>query len=99
MMWDHAEVNPFVKGSGSLIGIKDNILKGLKYSTDKLLDRGNVEITQGSISGLKQNVEIVVTDPPYYDDVQYIRRGWVNRNRVKMKHEWIFLTLPTLKKR
>ena len=70
-MWDHAEVNPFVKGSGSLIGIKDNILKGLKYSTDKLLDRGNVEITQGSISGLKQNVEIVVTDPPYYDDVQY----------------------------
>jgi len=33
----------------------------------------------------------------YYDDVQYIRRGWVNRNRVKMKNEWIYLTLPVQK--
>ena len=30
----------------------------------------------------------------YYDDVQYIRRGWVNRNRVKMKDKWLYITLP-----
>ena len=26
MSWDHAEVNPFIKGSGSLIGVKKSIL-------------------------------------------------------------------------
>jgi len=33
----------------------------------------------------------------YYDDVQYIKRGWVNRNRVKMKNEWLYILLPIKK--
>lgn len=33
----------------------------------------------------------------YYDDVQYIKRGWINRNRVKMKNEWLYVTLPIKK--
>ena len=33
----------------------------------------------------------------YYDDVQYIKRGWVNRNRVKMKNEWLYIILPIKK--
>ena len=33
----------------------------------------------------------------YLDDVQYIRRGWVNRNRVKMGNSWLYLTIPVKK--
>jgi putative DNA methylase len=71
MMWDHAEVNPFVKGSGTLIGMNGNILDGLQYSSAKLSDRGSVHIAQKSITTLKDKVDIIVTDPPYFDDVQY----------------------------
>lgn len=71
MMWDHAEVNPFVKGSGTLIGMNGNIMDGLHYSIGKLVGRGNVCITKSSITSVKENVEIIVTDPPYFDDVRY----------------------------
>jgi hypothetical protein len=33
----------------------------------------------------------------YFDDVQYIRRGWVNRNRIKINDDWHYLTLPVQK--
>ena len=33
----------------------------------------------------------------YLDDVQYIRRGWVNRNRIKLGKEWKYITLPIKK--
>jgi adenine-specific DNA methylase len=44
ILWDHAEVNPFIKGSGSLIGMNDNILKGLQFSCEKLAEHGNISI-------------------------------------------------------
>jgi len=71
MRWDHLEVNPFIKGSGTFVSVKKSILNGLRYSIDKLSDRGNVLIKQGSITALKEKVDIIVTDPPYFDDVQY----------------------------
>jgi len=71
MMWNHSEVNPFVKGSGSLIGMNGNIMDGLQYSIGKLVGHGNVRITKSSITSVKENVEIIVTDPPYFDDVRY----------------------------
>lgn len=71
MMWNHAEVNPFIKGSGSLVGVNKSIKDGLEYSLKKLADRGDIHITQGSITNLKENVDIIVTDPPYFDDVRY----------------------------
>lgn len=70
-MWDHAEVNPFVKGSGTLIGMNGNILNGLEYSIEKLKARGEVHIVQTSITGLKESGDIIVADPLYFDDVQY----------------------------
>ena len=30
----------------------------------------------------------------YFDNVQNIKRGWVNRNRIKMRDKWIYITLP-----
>ncbi|MCZ7400329.1 MAG: DUF1156 domain-containing protein [Candidatus Methanoperedens sp.] len=73
MMWDHAEVNPFIKGSGSLVGINKSILNGIEYSLDKISNHGNIDIRQTSIATLKlkETVDIIITDPPYFDDVQY----------------------------
>ncbi|ODS40527.1 MAG: hypothetical protein A7315_02515 [Candidatus Altiarchaeales archaeon WOR_SM1_79] len=33
----------------------------------------------------------------YLDDVQYIRRGWVNRNRIKLVDNWHYINLPVKK--
>ena len=33
----------------------------------------------------------------YFNDVQYIRRGWVNRNRIKIVDNWHYITVPVNK--
>lgn len=71
MMWDHIEVNPFIKGSGSLIGIKKSILDGIKYSQKAIHDRGNIKISLSSITSINEKVQLIITDPPYFDDVRY----------------------------
>jgi len=71
MMWDHVEVNPFIKGSGSLQTINSAILDGLDYSMKKLSNRGQIQIKNQSITSLEGSVDLIVTDPPYFDDVRY----------------------------
>ncbi|QUH22359.1 DUF1156 domain-containing protein [Methanobacterium alkalithermotolerans] len=71
MFWDHSEVNPFVKSSGTLIGMINDINKALKYSVEKLESNTNILIENKSITELELNTPIIVTDPPYFDDVQY----------------------------
>src|SRR5690554_3426041 len=34
----------------------------------------------------------------FYDDVQYIQRGWINRNRILLNNEPFYITLPVQKK-
>jgi adenine-specific DNA methylase len=72
IMWDHAEVNPFVKGSGTLLSMIQNILAGVNYSINKLA-YGEVyaEVKYDSITSLNERIPLIVTDPPYYDDVRY----------------------------
>jgi len=74
MMWNHAEVNPFVQSSGTLLNNRKNVLDAIEYAIQKLWDTpGNIEIYNESL--LKFNstrkFKIIVTDPPYYDDVPY----------------------------
>ncbi|WP_446787938.1 DUF1156 domain-containing protein, partial [Macellibacteroides fermentans] len=71
MMWDHTEVNPFVKGSGTLITINKTILDAVSYAEQKISKRGSISITNNSITQLEQKVDLIICDPPYYDDVQY----------------------------
>jgi adenine-specific DNA methylase len=71
MMWDHVEVNPFIKGSGSLQTINSAILEGLKYSMEKLSNHGQIKINNQSMTTLNESVNLIVTDPPYFDDVRY----------------------------
>lgn len=71
MLWDHSEINPFIKISGSLLGINKAILKGIKYSSEKLKYQRDVEIHNTSITEFKSQTQIIITDPPYFNDVQY----------------------------
>jgi len=70
MLWDHTETNPFIKFSGSLRGINKSILKSLKFSLEKI-SIGNIEINNESIIESNFKASVIVTDPPYFDDVQY----------------------------
>ena len=69
--WDHIEVNPFVKGSGTLVGMMRNIKNALKYSVRKLNNDKEIKTLTESITRLNGKYNIIVTDPPYFDDVQY----------------------------
>ena len=71
MFWDHMEVNPFIKGSGSLPSINNIILKSTKFSIEKLYFKNEIKIENKSITSLNADVPIIVTDPPYFNDVQY----------------------------
>ena len=69
MRW--IEVNPFEKGPGTLFDINKLILGGLKYSVERLAGKGNIRITKKSITDIKEKVDIIITDPPYFDDPPY----------------------------
>ena len=71
MMWDHTEVNPFVKSSGTLVSIQRSILRSLEYSIQKLNSDHQIQIYNKSIIESNFKAQIIVTDPPYFDDVIY----------------------------
>lgn len=71
IMWDHTEVNPFAKGTGTLSTVNSAILDGIKYSIQKISHRGNITDSNKSITQLETRAELIICDPPYFDDVQY----------------------------
>lgn len=74
MMWNHTEVNPFVKSSGTLVNNINDVLNALKYSIEKLSSsQGTIKIINESTASWKpqKKFKVIVTDPPYYDDIPY----------------------------
>jgi putative DNA methylase len=96
MTWDHPEVNPFIKTSGSLENCIRDILRGLHLVIDflthqrdgveKFREPQSIQIHNSSILSWQTDdkFKLIVTDPPYYDDVPYpeflhILQVWYNR--------------------
>ena len=80
MMWEHPEVNPFIKTSGSLVNNIRDVLRGLRFAIQSLNNTGfgnnlspDVKIYNSSILSWQSDrkFEFIITDPPYYDDVPY----------------------------
>ncbi len=80
MIWEHPEVNPFIKTSGSLENNINDVLRGLKFSIQainntpfELNKSPNILIKNSSILSWqpKCKFDFIITDPPYYDDVPY----------------------------
>lgn len=65
------EVNPFGKGPGTIFNINKLILDSIEYSIENLVGKGNLCITNKSIIDIKEKVDIIITDPPYFDDPPY----------------------------
>ena len=72
IIWKHPETNVFSKSSGSLNSLLDQVVKGLKYSVQELSNTNNVNINIGSaLMKNDKKYSIIITDPPYHDDVPY----------------------------
>mgnify|MGYP001095879987 CR=1 FL=1 len=74
IQWDHTEINPFSNSSGSINNIKKYIIKGIEYSNKNLFNKkGSIQITNFSILHYTPDTKfkLIVTDPPYKDDVPY----------------------------
>lgn len=80
MIWNHAETNPFVKFSGSLISGIHDVLEGLEFAIGEMnrntlvsTKKPKAEIQNGSILSwpFGRKFKFIITDPPYYDDVPY----------------------------
>jgi putative DNA methylase len=59
LLWDHTEINPFITSSGSLVVVKDEILKGLEYSENSILKSSNIlksSIHNPGAGGLKSSI-------------------------------------------
>jgi len=74
--WNFVEVNPFVKFSGSLLNNFMDLVEGVVYIINKLKHAPNIkyEVLFGSALHLPypdKHFKLIITDPPYYDDVPY----------------------------
>ena len=71
-MMNHIEINPFEKVSGSLLNMQSNIKEGLEFITNY---SNPVEISLDSVTNISKHspkmYDLVITDPPYLDDVTY----------------------------
>lgn len=69
MVWDFAETNPFAGAGGDLFGIVEGISKALERLP---ADRGGTaqQLDAANLIAI-QDVAILSTDPPYYDNIGY----------------------------
>jgi len=71
IFFNHPEINPFEKIKGGLPNIIKNIVNSISFSEHNVK---KAEISLKSVTKLsdsKQQYDIIITDPPYGDDVQY----------------------------
>jgi adenine-specific DNA methylase len=72
IIYNFAETNPFEDTSGSLSGVLNDIVKGIEFA---IKNKASSKVLLGSVLHLKDflstKFDVIITDPPYMDDVQY----------------------------
>ena len=71
LVFNHAELHPFIRVRGGLYNILDNIKKGIIFSASNKIP---VEISNNSVTNYyntPNKFHLIITDPPYADDVIY----------------------------
>jgi hypothetical protein len=74
--WDYVEGNPTVEGSGSFIGAVDWIAMSVAHGSAAFLRAPEPRVVLTSATRLDQSdrlreIDLVLTDPPYYDAIPY----------------------------
>lgn len=99
MVWDHAECNPFAPGGAAWLNFVDYV----STATENLPAEGIPATAKaGDAGAVLTNATIVVTDPPYYDAINYADLSdffyvWLKRS-VGAEHPEL-LSLPLTPKR
>lgn len=75
MIWDYAEVDPFNQVTGGALGQLDWILRVIEHespaSNTTLFPARVLRGDGASLSLAENSVDVVVTDPPYFDAIAY----------------------------
>jgi len=74
MQWNWCEISPWIDLPLSYSGALGNALKGLTYLSADSCIGANVVLDDATVLGKLNSEEkfnLIVTDPPYYDDVPY----------------------------
>ena len=78
IMHDFAEINPFEDFAGSLSGMLKNVVDAIRFASNNLNNNNVANIKLGSVCRLDDypkpdsgKFDLVITDPPYYDDIPY----------------------------
>ena len=97
MVWNWCDMSPFANITGAWFRCLKNISDGLEYLTINLkgnVNSTNVKIDDASIlNSLKDDkFDIIITDPPYYDDVPYAELSdfyyvWLKRALSEVKDD------------
>ena len=68
MVWDYAEVNPIGSTGGSWLSLLTGVIRGI---TASVVGEWNGEVQQGTAARSREEAGAIITDPPYYDSVNY----------------------------
>ena len=72
IVWDYTEVNPLSETSGNFLGALDWVSKVCEHLQKSVDSARSGEIVSGSaISYPVDSVDLILTDPPYYDAIPY----------------------------
>ena len=72
VVWDYCEVNPLSRTSGGFLAMTDWVARYLNRTASATASRPTPVIqTQSAIHTRLDNVDLIVTDPPYYDAIPY----------------------------
>ncbi len=69
IIFNHGEVNPFEKGRGSFLNMIKNIESAINFATR--LDHVTKCKLESVTNPTDEQYDLIITDPPYGDDVQY----------------------------
>ena len=74
MTWDFTESNPITQGSATYKSTLEWIakpLEDLRFATESLLPLALSKSATESLTEIDRTIDVVVTDPPYYDAIPY----------------------------
>lgn len=72
MVWDFGEMNPFVGSAGDFSEAIEYLIQLIDHISQSLPVGGHCEQANAAVSPLpSDSVNLLVTDPPYYDSVPY----------------------------
>lgn len=70
--WDFAELNPLSNSSGNYLSCIDWIARVIEHTTHALVAAPQVTVLhQSALQDSHEHVDVIVTDPPYYDAISY----------------------------